>query len=93
MTHDKDPPWYVYTLIRDEYPPTDDLPERRVGYGIAVCLRSTVPAQTAPEDTPSAWVRDISPDREAVAALVRLCNEGHLSPLHLADVIEDFLGA
>ena len=36
-------------------------------------------------------VWDICNDSERVAALVRRCNDLHLSIVHLRDVIEDFL--
>ena len=36
-------------------------------------------------------VRDICNDREKIAALVRRCNDLHLSTVHLHDVVEDFL--
>lgn len=34
---------------------------------------------------------DICTDREAVSALVEKCNELSLEPIHLKDVVEDFL--
>lgn len=36
-------------------------------------------------------VRDISDDRDKVCALAALFNEERLSPLHLENVVEDFL--
>ncbi len=49
------------------------------------------------EHTESGWKRgmlisDISTDGDAVAALTRRCNAGHLHPIHLLDVVADFLG-
>lgn len=41
---------------------------------------------------PLAYVRDISTDRALVAALVRRCTRGGLSPVHLRDFILDTLG-
>ena len=49
----------------------------RTSYGIAVL-------QT---------ISDISEEPEQIRDLVRRCNENHLSPLHLPEVIEDFLAA
>jgi hypothetical protein len=36
-------------------------------------------------------VRDMTEDRQEIAELVSLCNHLELSPLHLHDVVEDFL--
>ena len=36
-------------------------------------------------------VRDITEDRSATAKLVSLCNRLELFPIHLLDVVEDFL--
>lgn len=36
-------------------------------------------------------VKDISTDKHKIEKLVNLCNELELSPIHLDDVIEDFL--
>lgn len=38
-------------------------------------------------------VGDISTDKAEVEALVELCNSGGLEPIHLLNVIEDFLAA
>ena len=38
-----------------------------------------------------AHVSDVSTDNEAVCRLVERCNEAALSPMHLEDVVEDFL--
>ena len=36
-------------------------------------------------------IPDLSTDRERTRRLAELCGELHLSPLHLADVADDFL--
>ncbi len=36
-------------------------------------------------------VSDVSPDKDFVCALCSDCNENLLEPVHLADVIEDYL--
>ena len=36
-------------------------------------------------------IKDISVDKEKVERLVSLCNSLNLSPMHLDDVVEDFL--
>ena len=38
-----------------------------------------------------AYVSDVSCDGTALAALVALCNEEELSPLHLVNVVDDWL--
>lgn len=38
-----------------------------------------------------AMIRDISTNRDEVEALAILCNRLSLSPLHLRDVVEDWL--
>ena len=50
------------------------------------------------EETDSGWVRcafvsDVSTDDKAVLELVQRCNEQQLFPIHLLDVIVDFLNA
>lgn len=36
-------------------------------------------------------IKDISTNKEKVESLINLCNKNNLSPMHLDDVIEDFL--
>ena len=36
-------------------------------------------------------IKDISIDKKKVEQLVELCNKNKLSPIHLDDVIDDFL--
>ena len=36
-------------------------------------------------------IQDISPDKQAVAKLAQRCQHHQLAPIHLMDVIEDFL--
>lgn len=36
-------------------------------------------------------IPDLSPDKSRIRRLAELCTELHLSPLHLADVVGDFL--
>lgn len=35
--------------------------------------------------------KDISIHKEKIEKLIELCNKGNLSPIHLEDVVEDFL--
>lgn len=36
-------------------------------------------------------VSDLSLDRKRVKHLVKLCNQGDLDPIHLPEIVEDFL--
>ena len=40
-----------------------------------------------------AGISDVSTERQAVRRLARVCTEGNLDPVHLFDVVEDFLGS
>ncbi len=61
--------------------------EARISYGIAV--------YDLPKENGSAsitmYISDISNNYNEMEALVRSCNTLHLSPIHLMDVVEDFL--
>ena len=58
-----------------------------ISYGIAACAR------TKRNEAPAviALVKDITPNRKKLLELVKNCNRLNLSPLHLKDVVEDFL--
>ena len=62
--------------------------ENRISYGIA--------AYADPETSGTASVitavRDICDNKDKIDALVLPCNTHRLSPIHLQDIIEDFLG-
>ena len=68
-----------YILIRDTY---TDGTQRRIGYGIAALDRESVTISAA---------HDLSSNETEVAELVKMCNRLKLSPMHLQDVVEDFL--
>lgn len=53
--------------------------ESHTGYGIAYTGNSTLSFE------------DLTRNPTTIAELVRLCNELDLSPIHLRDVVEDFL--
>ena len=61
----------------------------RVSYGIA----AFADAKTNGSATIVDAVRDITSNREKLAALIRRCNRLRLSDIHLHDVIEDFLAS
>ncbi len=86
MTHDGETPQYRYILLQDVDTKNGG---RRITYGIAVY---TLRHMTG-DSRIVAWIRDITPNRTAIETLIRQCNEGALSPIHLADVVDDFLGA
>ncbi len=86
MTHDEESPGHTYGLVREEYHTDRTI---RTAYGIAVYAHV---ADTA-DACIVASIRDITPDRIAIEDLIRRCNEGNLSPLHLQDVIDDFFDA
>ena len=63
---------------------------RRIG--IKQILTYGISVQSHSKDYESFVIPDIATDREDVEELAALCNRLQLSPIHLADVIEDFLG-
>lgn len=71
-----------YILVRTTYSKGD---LARVGYGIALAQECDGNAMIL-ESFP-----DLSPDSDKVEALVRICNELALEPIHLGDVVQDFL--
>ena len=58
-----------------------------ISYGIA----AYVDAETSAAKRVIAHVSDISPNRSALEPLVQRCNALGISPIHLVDVVEDFL--
>lgn len=60
--------------------------QEKIFYGIAVGVM---------EDgifTQLDGVTGITTDKESLGALTRLCNDFNLSPIHLREIIEDYLG-
>ncbi len=55
------------------------------GYGIRACR------QTGDRLEPVLTVSDISLSREQVTGLAERCTKGQLAPVHLKEVIDDFL--
>ena len=62
----------------------EDFPET-ITYGIRICQKNGSKIIT------KAAVEDIAPDRKAVSDLCRLMEEEQLDPVHLREVVEDFL--
>ena len=62
--------------------------DRRVSYGIVIYANADEDGTVTIIDS----IRDITSDKEKLARLVDECNRLELSPIHLRDVIEDFIG-
>lgn len=60
-----------------------------ISYGIA----AYADAETCVAKYVIAYVPDVSTNRSAVESLVQRCNILGLSPIHLVDVVEDFLNS
>ncbi len=58
-----------------------------ISYGIA----AYIDAATSNTKNVIAYVRDVTPNKTEIENLVQKCNAFGLSPIHLVDVIEDFL--
>ena len=71
----------VLELLEGEY--ADEDGNTYSGYGFAA-YRQT-------ENVPFYAAEDLSSDREAVEGLIRLLRDEDVSPVHYADVVEDFL--
>ena len=59
----------------------------RVAFGIAVYAN----AEENGTATVVRSVGDVSGNKDEIEELVRLCNECELDPIHLMDVVEDFI--
>lgn len=70
----------TYILCREAY---KSKRSERIAYGIATYAEDGQTCITK--------LHDITSDKDALAELVDLCNRLQLSPIHLHDVIEDFL--
>ena len=70
----------TYILCRETY---KSKRSERITYGIA--------AYAEDKQTCITKLHDITSDKKALAELVSLCNRLQLSPIHLHDVVEDFL--
>ena len=70
----------TYILCRETYKTKRS---ERIAYGIAAYAKNT--------KTCVVRLHDITSDKDALTRLVLLCNRLQLSPIHLHDVVEDFL--
>ena len=74
----------VYEVVGEPHPSGDS---NCISYGIA----AYADAATSNTKNVIAYVRDITSNKVEIEALVQKCNAFGLSPIHLVDVIEDFL--
>lgn len=70
----------TYILCKETY---KSKRSERIAYGIA--------AYAEDKQTCITKLQDITSDKDALSELIDLCNRLQLSPIHLQDVIEDFL--
>ena len=74
----------VYEVVGEPQPSGDN---NCISYGIA----AYIDAATSNTKNVIAYVRDVTPNKTEIENLVQKCNAFGLSPIHLVDVIEDFL--
>ncbi len=70
---------YRYVPVQEAI--TDDEGNRQITYGLSV--------RTVEDEI--IYISDVSTDFEEIAKLADVCTEKGLEPIHLGDVIEDFL--
>ena len=75
----------TYGISEESYVLNNDC---RVSYGIVIYANADQDGTAMIIDS----IRDISSDKEKIALLVDECNRHKLSPIHLRDVIDDFIG-
>lgn len=74
----------VYEVVGEPHPLGDS---NCISYGIA----AYIDAATSNTKNVIAYVRDVTTSKTEIENLVQKCNAFGLSPMHLVDVIEDFL--
>ena len=74
----------VYEVVGEPHPSGDS---NYISYGIA----AYIDAATNNTKNVIAYVRDVTPNKTEIEDLAQKCNVFGLSPIHLVDVIEDFL--
>ncbi len=74
----------AYEVVGELYPVGDKI---CISYGIA----AYIDAATSDTKTVIACVRDVTTNKTEIEDLVQECNAFGLSPIHLVDVVEDFL--
>ena len=82
--NEQQPPKVVYEVVGEPQTSGDST---CISYGIA----AYIDAATNNTKNVIAYVRDVTPNKTEIEDLVQKCNAFGLSPIHLVDVIEDFL--
>ena len=82
--NEQQPQKVVYEVVGEPQPSGDS---NCLSYGIA----AYIDAATSKTQNAIAYVRDVTPNKTEIEELAQKCNAFGLSPIHLADVIEDFL--
>ena len=75
---------YTYGIISETFSLNG---HARIAYGIAMYAH----IEHTGTSSIVATVCDLSADKESVLELINACNEGNLLPIHLYDVVEDYL--
>lgn len=68
-----------YIVVKNTYPNNENI---SASFGIAVTDESEIILET---------ISDITSDYERIFRLVSMCNQMQLAPIHLQDVVADFL--
>ena len=70
---------YIYEVVKETE--TSEILGEYITYGIKVTRNESL----------IELISDVSTDREKAERLASLCNDGQLHPIHIRDIIEDFL--
>lgn len=71
---------FLYSILEDEY-----ILEGQVHTGFGIIITSTIANEVV------AKIEDITTSKYELYTLVQLCNDLSLDPIHIYDVVEDFL--
>ena len=71
---------YLYSILEDEY-----ILEGQAHTGFGIIITSTIANEVV------AKIEDITTSKYELCTLVQLCNDLSLDPIHIYDVVEDFL--
>lgn len=71
---------FLYSIFEDEY-----FLEGETHIGFGICITSTSDNEVVTK------IEDVTASKYDIFALIQLCNELSLDPIHIYDVVEDFL--
>ena len=71
---------FLYSVLEDEY-----IFEGQAHTGFGIIITSTIAKEVV------AKIEDITTSKYELCTLVQLCNDLSLDPIHIYDVVEDFL--